>query len=429
VAKKSKPRRANPIVNEQPRRPSPIINEQSRRANPIVNEQTRRHSLRLTPTVKKLKSRPTLNEIIPKWRKVENDSDDEDSSTDSDNDDDDYDELLARHQRLVLEEQKDRKLYERYIRDQRTLRRLRCRRTHTAHLTESTRNRLLRELERERRDVIHEKICTYLADRTIIFRHGYTKESRQPMNWTTLEEELPHNRNIGIIHELDVMIGNLKKVMRNSNTSISKPRLSVRERQNQRLASVTPVTPTKSDVSYVTEIHSSPVISNPTLNLPSQLSIVSYSPRVPLVRFIDDPNSKLRPSNHQRLTCIQNVLSHRNNSQSHHNNHQTRITTNEISTPTASRKSFLRSKSTHVNSSDSSSTKKRPLEKENCSVLTSSSSNNSHSDIVLRTTSPMVSVKHTTSSSSSRSYPNTRKHPMMNNSFTTRRQTRLSKFN
>jgi hypothetical protein len=40
------------------------------------------------------------------------------------------------------------------------------------------------------------------------------------MNWTTLEEELPHNRNIGIIHELDVMIGNLKKVMRNSNTSM-----------------------------------------------------------------------------------------------------------------------------------------------------------------------------------------------------------------
>ncbi len=53
------------------------------------------------------------------------------------------------------------RLYERYMRDQRTLRRLQCRRTHTAHLRESTRNRLLRELQRERRDAIHDKICAY----------------------------------------------------------------------------------------------------------------------------------------------------------------------------------------------------------------------------------------------------------------------------
>jgi len=99
------------------------------------------------------------------------------------------------------------------------------------------------------------------------------------MNWSTLEEEVPHNRNIGTIHELDVMIGNLKKVLRNSKSSMlvfsfsnfytkkkcfirSKPRLPVRERQNQRLATITPITPTKSDVSQITEIHSSPVISN-----------------------------------------------------------------------------------------------------------------------------------------------------------------------
>jgi hypothetical protein len=305
------------------------------------------------------------------------------------------------------------------MRDQRTLRRLQCRRTHTAHLRESTRNRLLRELQRERRDAIHDKICAYLADRPIMFRHRYTKESRQAMDWSTLEEEVPHNRNIGTIHELDVMIGNLKKVIRNSKAFISKPRLSVRERQNQRLATITPITPTKSDVSQITEINSSPVISNPMINTLSQSSIVSYSPRVPLVRFIDDPNSKIRASNSQRLTCIQNVLLH-------HNNHQSKIATNEISAPIAIRKSFLRPKSTHVNSSDSSSTKKRPLEKENCSVLTNSSSNNSDSDIVLRTTSPMVSIKHTSSSSSSRSYPNTRKHPMIHNSLTTRRHTRLS---
>jgi hypothetical protein len=100
------------------------------------------------------------------------------------------------------------------------------------------------------------------------------------MNWSTLEEEVPHNRNIGTIHELDVMIGNLKKVLRNSKSSMlvfclifikkkqcfirSKPRLSVRERQKQRLATVTSVTPTKSDHSQITEIHSSPIISNPT---------------------------------------------------------------------------------------------------------------------------------------------------------------------
>jgi hypothetical protein len=40
------------------------------------------------------------------------------------------------------------------------------------------------------------------------------------MNWSTLEEEVPHNRNIGTIHELDVMIGNLKKVLRNSKSSM-----------------------------------------------------------------------------------------------------------------------------------------------------------------------------------------------------------------
>jgi len=58
-----------------------------------------------------------------------------------------------------------KRLYERYIRDQRTLRRLQCRRTHTAHLKESTRRRLLRELERERRDTIHDRICSYRKSR------------------------------------------------------------------------------------------------------------------------------------------------------------------------------------------------------------------------------------------------------------------------
>ncbi len=53
------------------------------------------------------------------------------------------------------------RLYERYVRGQRTLRRLQCRRTHTAHLNEATRTRLLRELERERRYTVQDQICTY----------------------------------------------------------------------------------------------------------------------------------------------------------------------------------------------------------------------------------------------------------------------------
>lgn len=53
------------------------------------------------------------------------------------------------------------RLYERYVRGQRTLRRLQCRRTHTAHLNEATRNRLLRELQRERRYAIEDKICAH----------------------------------------------------------------------------------------------------------------------------------------------------------------------------------------------------------------------------------------------------------------------------
>jgi hypothetical protein len=61
------------------------------------------------------------------------------------------------------------RLYERYIRDQRTLRRLRCRRTHSAHINEATRNRLLRELEHERRYTIQSKICAYRMLRYLSF--------------------------------------------------------------------------------------------------------------------------------------------------------------------------------------------------------------------------------------------------------------------
>lgn len=70
-----------------------------RRSEPLHNTQTRRHSLRLTPSNQSLDA--------PKWHKVENDSDHE-TISDS-NDEDNFDELLARHRRLMLEEQKDRK--------------------------------------------------------------------------------------------------------------------------------------------------------------------------------------------------------------------------------------------------------------------------------------------------------------------------------
>ena len=75
---------------------------QGRRSEPLHNAQTRRHSLRLTPSIK---TNQSLD--VPKWHKVENDSDHEMIS--NSNDEDNFDELLARHRRLMLEEQKDRK--------------------------------------------------------------------------------------------------------------------------------------------------------------------------------------------------------------------------------------------------------------------------------------------------------------------------------
>jgi hypothetical protein len=85
---------------------SRVKKSKPRRSNPAINEQTRRHSLRLTPIVKKNKSRASID--TPRWRKVENENDDDDSLINS-IDEDDLDDLLARHRRLTLEEQKDRK--------------------------------------------------------------------------------------------------------------------------------------------------------------------------------------------------------------------------------------------------------------------------------------------------------------------------------
>ncbi|CAF0800104.1 unnamed protein product [Adineta ricciae] len=381
-----------------------------RRATAKNNQANRRQSLRLTSILNQAKPRPIIRETSPKWRKVENDTAEDNLSINDE--DDDYDELLARHHRHMLEEQKDRKLYERYVRGQRTLRRLQCRRTHTAHLNEATRTRLLRELERERRYTVQDQVCAYLTDHTIIFRHGCQINSSEPMTWSTLEDELPRQKHFDTIHQLDVMINNLKKVIQTSKSSLSKPRLSVHERQKQRLtARNLPVTPLVSNTTQANETRS---VISPIHSIPQPTAI----PRVPVVRFVDDP---LRMNNSQHLTCIQNVLLQTNNN---HNHHASRMTTNEISSPIGIRKQFLRPKLTHTNMSESSQTKKRPLEKENCSLGTSTGSNHSsHSTLVSRVTPSMVSMKPSTSY---RSYPNTRKHPMNIYSSSTRRQTRLS---
>lgn len=59
------------------------------------------------------------------------------------------------------------RIYERHIREQRALRRMQCRRTHVAHLNNETQRRLLKQLERERRQKFQEEIC---FERTLIDR-------------------------------------------------------------------------------------------------------------------------------------------------------------------------------------------------------------------------------------------------------------------
>lgn len=304
----------------------------------------RRQSLRLSPIIKQEKSRMTSP--------VE--STDVPTSTN-----DDLNDLLARHHRRMLEEQKDRKLYERYVRDQRTLRRLQCRRTHTAHLSETTRTRLLRELERERRYTIHDQICSQLANHLLTFRHGIQSK---PMDWSTLEDQFCRRSHSETIRQYDTMINNLKKVSSsNGKSSSSKPRLSVHERKKQRLAATN---------------------ENPVSNLlidEKNSSSIEHLSTPTVVRFVTDSHSNVRTlTNSQHLTCIQNVLSSNGRSSS----------------------PILRLRPKSSNSLvNESTTKKRTLEKENCSLTTH----------VLRS-----------------SYPNTRKHPMI---FTSRRQKRFRSIN
>jgi cellulose biosynthesis protein BcsQ len=94
------------------------------------------------------------------------------------------------------------------------------------------------------------------------------------MDWSTLEDEIPKQKNRNTIHQLDGMINNLKKVIRTSKSSTyvlifffihltkyfirSKPRLSVHERQKQRFAgtTATPVILANSDIPQSIEVNS-----------------------------------------------------------------------------------------------------------------------------------------------------------------------------
>lgn len=345
---------------------------------------TRRHSLRLNASVKPQKTRSIIQNNV-KPRKIENEPNEEEKTT---TDVDNYDELLARHHRRMLEEQKDRKLYERYVRDQRTLRRLQCRRTHSAHLSDKTRTRLLRELERERRYTVQEQICTRLAKNVFLFRHKNQIHSSQTIDWNNLEEELIRTQNQETIRQLDEMINNLKKVTHPSKSNTSnKPRLSVHERQKQRLAASS---------------NETSIVNNQTndFQLNSNSNVFS---RLQIVRFADEENLHSENQNNQlHLTCIQNVLSS-------NNRHSSRLSTNELSTVTTNRRSKTLSES-------STSNKKRPIEKENCSLVTSPTANN----IVLRASSPMISIK--SSAATANSYRTSRKI----SNLTTRRQRRFS---
>jgi hypothetical protein len=55
-----------------------------------------------------------------------------------------------------------------------------------------------------------------VTDHTILFRHGC---HLKPMDWSTLEDEIPKQKNRNTIHQLDGMINNLKKVIRTSKSS------------------------------------------------------------------------------------------------------------------------------------------------------------------------------------------------------------------
>jgi hypothetical protein len=59
-----------------------------------------------------------------------------------------------------------------------------------------------------------------VANHTIIFRHGCQINSTEPMNWSTLEDEIPRQKHFDTIHQLDVMINNLKKVIQTSKESM-----------------------------------------------------------------------------------------------------------------------------------------------------------------------------------------------------------------
>ncbi|CAF1304828.1 unnamed protein product, partial [Didymodactylos carnosus] len=233
------------------------------------HKKRQRHSLRLTekqqnhPTVgispfRKVQtslpsSRETIKSIsiieVPRWRLLS--PHDAESQQGSESDVEEEDNIIERHHKNMLEEQKDRKLYERWVRNQRALRKIQCRRTHTQSLAEQTRQKLIRQLEKEEKIFVNDKICSKLAKYTLVFEHNVENilsPNYHLIDWKRFQSILtPDDLNT----ELDVMIRNLKAVRLTTRLPKSTPpignkrRPPIRERLNEKAKEQQSLTPKK----------------------------------------------------------------------------------------------------------------------------------------------------------------------------------------
>ncbi|CAF0801933.1 unnamed protein product [Didymodactylos carnosus] len=219
------------------------------------HKQQQRHSLRLTqkqrdPALDTLSfKRVSLNETmitksvieVPRWRVLSTNDVKQQCNDESDIEEEKADDILARHYKNKLEEQKDRKLYERWVKNQRALRKIQCRRTHTQSLTEQTRQKLLRQLVKEQKIFINDKICTKLAKYSLVFEYNIENtlsSNYRLIDWKSFESILTADE---ANTELDIMIHNLKAVrlttVPHKSTSLegSKRSLPVRERLHEKV--------------------------------------------------------------------------------------------------------------------------------------------------------------------------------------------------
>ena len=58
-----------------------------------------------------------------------------------------------------------------------------------------------------------------VANHTLLFSHGKHIDSDESIDWSSLEKELPQVKAHETVRQLDVMINNLKRVMRNAQSS------------------------------------------------------------------------------------------------------------------------------------------------------------------------------------------------------------------